>query len=563
MLSLAPLDWLFTGFVEPFWSRLDYLWQQPVIYLDYWSWNNQPYYLFLPEIFLAVAAVMVLLLDLIYGRKYFFAYVWIIIAGLMANFAMTIHLMYTTSRYFGYGLGTWWGGIETIDPYAIFFKQLLDWGDFTLLMILFAYGKHRENRTEFLVLFAIATIAFDLMVGSSDLMAIFVMTEFSSITLYILICTYRRNARSLEAALKFFLTGALSTTILLFGMALVYGYTGKTNLFDMKALLYNVRDFHPMVVASMILIIVGLAYKIGIAPFHQYVPDTYEGSPTVVTAFLAIFPKIAGFAVMMRIFLVGFIYLREIWQPFVLIMALYSILIGNVMCIKQTSFKRFMAWSGINHIGWIMLGLVSAGLFDPNQVEVSLGLMASVYYMLAYTFMTLGVFLVQMLNEVSGGDDRLETLNGLARRNVFLAGAITVCTMGLMGLPPTTGFWAKLFIIESYLARFDSGGMLFDAFFGQGSAIGQVLYQVSIVFIFVMLAIPLYYYTYHIIRRVWVLEPIHPELAKPYLPIVFQRAGVLVSAGITLLLGIKFTDSLYNYVVGSWFLNSDLGPLAS
>lgn len=533
------LVWLNSSFTEPVWGALTNLVVEPWRYFGEWAWQHPAYYLIFPEIFLAVFVAIILILDLVYGNKYYEVMIWLLFAGLLINFLMTIHLMFYTSRYFTYGLGTWWGGLETVDPFAIFFKQLLDWGDFPLVLMMFAYGTQKDRRTEYLILFGFATIAFDLMVGSSDLLAIFVMTEFSSICLYMMTCSYNRNIRSLEAALKFFLTGSSSTASMLFSLSLIYGVTGSTNLYDLSQNLQSMgNSYQPLIIIGVLFFVIGLGYKIGVAPFHMYIPDTYEGAPTVVTTFLAIFPKIAGIGVIMRIFLLGFYHVRDAWIPMFWVIAVLSMFIGNIMAMKQTSFRRFMGYSGIAHMGFIVAAVMCAVKVPEGTQTDSQGFNATLYYLVIFTFMNLGLFLGFMMNESSGGDDRLETLNGLHRRNPVVAFLMTVCSLALMGMPPTAGFIAKFLIYKSVYVFIATEPWMF----------------VLLIILAINTLLGFYYYYHQLIRRFYVLEPISEILTKPFYPIFYQRIALLFSTLVVFMLGWMFVQSIYDYVDGAWFL---------
>jgi len=445
--------------------------------------------------------------------------------------------MYYTSRYFSYGLGTFWGGLETIDPFAIFFKQLMDWGDIFLFLVLMGYGIMKRYRVEFIIFMLMATVAFDLMVGSSDLLAIYVMTEFASIILYVMAAWYKDDPLSLEAGLKLFITGVVSSASLLFGIAIIYGLTGSTNLYDLKMFLeLGVRTYHPMVVLSFVMIIVGIGYKVGVAPFHLWIPDTYEGAPTPVTAFLSVFPKVAGFAVFMRLFLLGFSPVSEAWIPLLATIAIITLFLGNIMALKQTSFKRLMAYSGIAQMGYILLGVIGAMYyFDPTS---NIAFYAALYYIMFYFFANLGAFLIAMLNEISGGSDDLESYNGFWKRSPWLAAFMTIFLLALIGIPPTTGFIAKFLIFISLLLVYTPSQPILLTLVIVGS---------------INAVISAYYYL-SIVRRMYLAEPTTREQATPATPFLFQRLAVAIPAFLVLMLGFFFAQAPYEYVRGAWFL---------
>ncbi|MCD6119092.1 NADH-quinone oxidoreductase subunit N [bacterium] len=525
------------NFLTTVWGRLQILWSEPARQLTHWGWEHQAYYLLFPEISLLVGVAVILLVDVFLGRKAFNIIIWIAIVALFSNFLMTLHLMYMTSRFFSYGLGLWWGQLETIDPYALFFKQLMDWGDILLLLVLFRYPLIKRFRSEFIILILSATIAFDLMVGSSDLLAIYVMTEFGSIMLYLLAAFHKDKLKSLEGGLKYFITGAASSAAMLFGISYIYGIVGSTNIYEIKIRMMSIYPDHPLVLFAMVLIIVGVGYKIGVAPFHLWAPDAYEGAPTPATAFISVFPKMAGFAVLMRIYLVAFAPVAQVWLPLFVIMAILTMFVGNIMALTQTSFKRLMAYSGIAQMGYVLIGVICAGLAGPNEAATSNGFWAAMYYLLIYMFMNLGAFIIGMMNEVSGGSDHLDTFNGFHQRSPFLSFFMTICLLALTGIPPTAGFIAKFVIFVSavdYITRYPAMFLL-------------------VLMAIINTVIAVYYYV-GIIKRIYLLKPLRTELARPFTPIFFQRVAVLVPALASLVLGIFYIDAPMNYVKGAWFM---------
>lgn len=519
------------------WGRLEYIVTQPLQNFSEWAFTHPAYYLLFPELYLALAILGIVIVWVFSREENLNVVLWLGILGCLTNFATTLHLMYNTSRYFSYGLGTFWGGLETIDPFALFFKQVMDWGDVFLFFILMGYGLVKKYRTEFVLFTLMATIAFDLMVGSSDLLAIYVMTEFGSILLYVMAAWYKNDLRSLEAGLKLFVTGVVSSASMLFGIAIVYGLTGSTNLYDLKLFLeLGVKVQHPMVVLAFVMIIVGIGYKLGVAPFHLWLPDTYEGAPTPVTAFLSAFPKMASFAVFMRLFLLGFYPVKEAWIPLVVTIAVITLFVGNIMALRQTSFKRLMAYSGIAQMGYVLLGIIAATyLMEPTA---NLAFYATLYYLLFYFFANLGAFYVAMLNEISGGSDDLASYNGFWRRSPWLAAFMTIFLLALTGIPPTMGFVGKFLIFTSLIFVYSPGNPL-PLFLAIIAAINAVIAA---------------FYYLGVIRRIYLLPPSTPEQGKLFIPFLFQRISVMAPAVFVLGLGFIFVQGPYDYARGAWFL---------
>ena len=519
------------------WGRISYIGVMPWQALGEWAWRHTAYYLLSPEIALLIGVLFIALIEICTKRDNYQLASWISLVSLLVNFSLTIHIMYFTSRYFSYGLGLWWGGLETIDPYALFFKQLMDWGDIVLILALFHYKPLKQYRVEFLILLVCGTIAFDLMVGSSDLLAVYVMTEFGGICAYILAAFYKRELRSLESGLKYFVTGATSSTALLFAMGLLYGVSGSTNFYDIKTYVEGGGAAIPAVVFSIVLFMVAMGYKIGIAPFHLWIADVYEGAPTPVTAYVSLFPKVAGMAVLLRILFLPFLELKAVWLPIVLVMSICSMVFGNVMAMRQTSFKRLMGFSGIAHTGYMLIGVVAAAYVSGGETD-SLGFKSVIYYLLAYFFMNLGLFVVAMAIEHHGGTDHLDSYNGLVRRNPLLAVMVTFLLLALIGLPPTTGFWAKFLLFYNITQYYTIPWNL-----------------VLVVFAIITTVIGAYYY-FMLAYRIWILPPA-PEHAGRFQPILFARTAILIPTLFTVLLGIIYVAVPFEYVNGAYFLTSN------
>jgi NADH-quinone oxidoreductase subunit N len=532
LLALNLLELLHTV-----WGRFSYLSSAPAQKLGEWAWQETAYYLLSPEIALLIGVIIIALIEIFTKRDNYLLAIWISLAALLVNFALTVHMMYYTSRFFNYGLGLWWGGLETIDPYALFFKQLMDWGDIILILALFRYRLLKQYRVEFLILVLCGTIAFDLMVGSSDLLAVYVMTEFGGICAYILAAYYKHDLRSLESGLKYFITGATSTTALLFAMSLLYGTCGSTNFYEIQSIAQGGGASIPAVVFSIVLFMVALGYKIGIAPFHLWIADVYEGAPTPVTAYISVFPKTAGMGVLLRLLFVPFGALKTVWMPILIVMAIASMVIGNVMAMRQTSFKRMMGFSGVAHVGYMLIGIIAAANQTGGETD-ALGFFAVMYYVLAYFFMNLGIFIVALVVEHQGGNDHLDSYNGLVRRNPFMAVLVTILLLALVGLPPTTGFWAKFFLFYSlsFYYHLNPWNLLLIVFAVLTTVIGA-------------------YYYFMLAYRIWILPPA-PEHAGRFQPVLFERTAVLIPALFTLLLGVVFIAVPFDYVRGAYFLMS-------
>jgi NADH-quinone oxidoreductase subunit N len=278
------------------------------------------------------------------------------------------------------------------------------------------------------------------MASGTDLMTIFLGLEVLSISLYVLAGFFRRQTRSNEAGLKYFLLGAFSTGFLLYGIALLYGVSGTTNVADIGMYLRSQPALlaNPMTIAGMLLLSVGFLFKIAAAPFHMWTPDVYQGAPTPITAFMSAGPKAAAFAGFLRIFTLGLDGLQAEWTALLWVLAVLTMTVGNVLAIYQTDLKRMLAYSSIAHAGYALVGMVAANDIGKSGI---------LFYMLAYTFMNLGAFAVLVLAGKKGEENlTLEGFSGFGFKRPFLGVAMTIFLLSLMGIPPTAGFAGKFYI---------------------------------------------------------------------------------------------------------------------
>ncbi len=295
---------------------------------------------------------------------------------------------------------------------------------------------------EFHVLVLVSASGAMVMGAANDLIVVFLGLEILSIALYVLAAFNARRRQSGEAALKYFVLGGFSSAVFLYGIALVYGSTGTTNLPQIASYLAQNYVLHNgMLLAGLALLLVGFGFKAAAVPFHLWTPDVYQGSPSPVTGFMAAVAKVGAFAALLRVFVSSFGLLRADWQPAVWVIAVASLLLGASVALVQRDIKRMLAYSSINHAGFILLGL---------QAGSTKGVEGSLYYLFAYSFLALGSFAV--ISVVGGpGDGRhgLDRYRGLARRQPWLAGALALFLVAQAGIPPTTGFWAKLEVLQA------------------------------------------------------------------------------------------------------------------
>ncbi len=344
-------------------------------------------------------------------------------------------------------LGAWnkpefgFAGHVALDNFATFFNfTFLIAAGLTILMSDDYLKREGYPIGEYYPLILFTTAGAMWMASGTDLMTIFLGLEVLSISLYVLAGLFRNQERSNEAGLKYFLLGAFSTGFLLYGVALIYGVTGTTNVADIgQYLAANPEALgSTMTIAGMILLSIGFLFKIGAAPFHMWTPDVYQGAPTPVTAFMSAGPKAAAFAAFLRVFTLGLEPLQAEWTSMLWLLAILTMIVGNVIAIRQENIKRMLAYSSIAHAGYAMVGMVAA-----NEI----GMSGILFYMLAYTFMNLGAFAILILAGKKGEDNlTLEGFAGFGYKRPFLGVAMAIFIFSLMGIPPTAGFAGKFYI---------------------------------------------------------------------------------------------------------------------
>lgn len=293
-----------------------------------------------------------------------------------------------------------------------------------------------------IILFALAGIV--IMVSYYNLTMLFIGIEIMSVSLYILAGIKKNDFASNEAALKYFLMGAFSTGFLLFGITLIYGASGSFNLVAIREYVIATPHIDPLFYTGIALIIVGLCFKVGAAPFHFWTPDVYEGSPTLITAFMSTVVKTAGFAAFLRLFNACFFQLSSFWVPVLVAIAIVTLFIGNITALYQQSFKRMLAYSSISHAGYLLFAIVALGSESGNSILI---------YAAAYSIASIIAFGTLILIQQQTGSDSFESFNGLSSRNPFLALVLTIGMLSLAGIPLTAGFIGKFYMFNGALSH--------------------------------------------------------------------------------------------------------------
>ena len=396
----------------------------------------------IPELVLLGSALVVLALDLIWrddeGKKNVLP--WLALVGLAGALAATLNMM-------GLGETLVWNMVA-VDAFAVFFKTIAIVATGFVILASLEYTKGRTPyRGEFYGLLLIATLAISLAVAASDLIMIYLSIEFLSITSYVLVGYLRDDAKSNEAAIKYFLFGAVSSGVMLYGMSLLYGATGTTNLAGIAAAFVGQASpiLNQLALPSIFLLLAGFGFKAALVPFHWWAPDTYEGAPTPITAFLAVASKATGFAILSRVFLTALPYFAWDWAAILLGMSAVSMTVGNLIALRQTNIKRMLAYSSIAHAGYILIGVAASLLWMLGELQVN-GLDGVLLYLFTYLFTTLGAFLVVIAVENAIGSNEIEDYAGLISRAPLAAGLLIIFLMSLAGIPPTAGFIGKFFL---------------------------------------------------------------------------------------------------------------------
>ena len=400
-----------------------------------------------PEIILTVMGMVILILDaLSSGARRTLAY------GLSL---VTLAVLAAVSFWqWNIGLvGETFFGMYIADPLA----HLLKMTSYLAVALTLVYGReYMQTRDmlrggEFYVLVLFALLGQMVMISAGNFLTIYLGLELMSLALYALVAIRRDHAQSTEAAMKYFVLGALASGFMLYGMSMLYGATGNLDLRNIADAVNSGQiDYLPLTF-GVVFLVAGLAFKLGAVPFHMWVPDVYQGSPTAVTLVLAAAPKLAAFAITLRILVVGLGDLTADWQPMLLILAFLSLAIGNLTAIMQTNFKRMLAYSTISHMGFILLGLASGSLDGDKQFDTeSYG--SALFYMLTYVLTTLATFGLMMLMSREGHEcEDISDLKGLNRRSPWMAALLLLLMCSLAGLPPLVGFDAKLLILQTLL----------------------------------------------------------------------------------------------------------------
>jgi len=400
-------------------------------------------FLILPELLVITAACVVLALDPVLRATDKDGLVWLSLGVIAICMGLTASQMG--------GSATIFSGLVVIDAYGAFWKLLLYL--ITGLTILLSHSYLKEERLYFGEYYGFVLLALSgmmVMVSAADLLTMYLGMELMSLALYVMAGLKRSEPRSLEASAKFFVLGAFSSGILLYGISLLYGATGSTRLPEIAAAITGQSLDNPLLLFATILLAVGFGFKLAVVPFHMWTPDVYQGAPTSVTAFMAVASKAASFGAFLRVFVEGLSGLKANWSVIFLILCIATLLLGNIVALVQTNIKRMLAYSSIAHAGYALIGVVAAG--QPGD---SSGIATVLLYLSLYAFMTFGAFaIVAMLRKGGLEGEEIEDFSGLARRHPLAALLMLIFMVSLAGIPPTAGFIGKFYV---FMAAVETG----------------------------------------------------------------------------------------------------------
>ncbi|SRR5579883_201421 len=396
-----------------------------------------------PEIFVLCMACIVLLVDVFVKERFR----WVTYA--LVQLTLVIGFLLTLQQYHDYPQPiVTFSGHYVLDKLAVLTKLFIFVVSFFAFIYANLYIKERRmSRGDYYILGLFAVLGMQVMASAYSFLTIFLGLELSTLPLYAMVAMQKDSRVAIEASMKYFVMGALASGLLLYGISIVYGATGSFEIFGMAGLLQNASSTQQAaLLLALVFILAGIIFKFGAVPFHMWVPDVYTGAPTTVTLFIASAPKIAAFAITMRILVEAFPALTSHWQHALIAVSILSMFGGNLLAIAQTNIKRMLAYSSIAHIGYTFLGIL-AGPVDPQ------GYSAAMFYIVTYVIVAAGAFaIISILSTHNIELDQLDDYRGLNARSPWLAFMMLLLMFSMAGVPPTVGFFAKLGLLEALVA---------------------------------------------------------------------------------------------------------------
>jgi NADH-quinone oxidoreductase subunit N len=401
----------------------------------------------LPEITLLAMTCVIALVDLYVTSPRRTATYLLSLATLVVVGAM--HLMHYQTGNTSYAMQ----GMVVADPMGHLLAFFATIAVFVSLVYARPYAEHRDIlKGELFTLTLFSLLGISIMISANHFLVLYLGLELMSLSLYAMIALRRENATATEAAMKYFVLGALASGFLLYGLSMMYGATGSLEIGEVFKAIATGQINQKVLVFGVVFVVAGLAFKLGVVPFHMWVPDVYEGAPTAVTLMVAAAPKLAAFAITIRLLVEGMIGLAVDWQQMLIVLAVSSMVIGNFAAVAQTNLKRMLAYSAIAQLGFMLLGFTPT-VISGNTLSAANGYSSAMFYLVAYVITTLCTFGVLMLLSREGFEaEQIADLKGLNQRSPLLAGVMTLCMFSLAGIPPTVGFYAKLAVLQSLVS---------------------------------------------------------------------------------------------------------------
>jgi len=417
----------------------------------------------LPEIFLAAASMVLMMVGAFSPEKRAFRTVMLLALAMLVAAAVLVLIP-------GRGTQDAFNGLFRVDDFAVYMKILVLAGSFLAIVMSLGFVQ-REGmaRFELPILIIFATLGMMMMISANDLIALYIGLELQSLSLYVVAAFKRDTVRSTEAGLKYFVLGALSSGMLLYGCSMIYGFTGTTQFAVLADRFISLETVPVGLVVGLVFLAAGLAFKISAVPFHMWTPDVYEGAPTPITAFFSIAPKIAAMALFVRVMIGPFGELIDEWRQIVVVVSVLSMVLGALAAISQTNIKRLMAYSSIGHVGYALVGL-AAGTEE--------GIKGVIIYLTIYLAMNVGTFCCILSMRVQGRMvEQISDLGGLAKTNPRMAAALLLFMFSLAGIPPLAGFFGKWFVFAAAI----NAGLVTLAVIGVLASVVGAFYYLRIV----------------------------------------------------------------------------------
>ena len=467
-----------------------------------------------PEIVLLFMACLIAIVDL--GVKTSHRTMTYVLTLLTLGGVAVMEASYALGGRTFYGFGN----MVVVDPMGSWLKCFSS----IALMMTVIYGRpYAADRDmlrggEFFTLSLFAMLGMFCMISGHNFLVLYMGLELLTLCNYALVALRRDNATATEAAMKYFVLGALASGFLLYGLSMLYGATGSLNINEVFNAIASRQVYHQVLVFGLVFIVAGLAFKLGAVPFHMWLPDVYQGAPTAVTLLIGGAPQLAAFAICIRLLVEGMLPLAIDWQQMLALMAIGSLLIGNLAAVAQSNLKRMLAFSTISQIGFLLLGLL-AGVVNGNQLNAESAYGAAMFYALTYVLTTLAAFgIILLLARAGHESEDITDLSGLNQRSPLYAGVMAISMFSLAGMPPLVGFYAKMGILQTLISS------------------GQTSYLVLAVFAVMMSLIGAFYYLR--VVKVMYFDAPHSNNAQPVSASADARIVLAINGALILILGI-------------------------